>query len=102
MAKKKVKKSKVKSSSRKAKRTVNKRSMNKLTKIVSFERKNSLVLRNLILFAILSGLSFGLISIFSDEILVNFFWMVSLISGFIAVAFLIVYLILHFMKLFKK
>ena len=73
MVKKKVRKGK-------AKRTIGKRSMNKLKKIVSFERKIKLVLRNLILFAILSLLSFGLIYVFKDEILVNFFWMVSLIS----------------------
>tara|TARA_Y100000310_G_scaffold337938_1_gene426268 strand:- start:4261 stop:4569 length:309 start_codon:yes stop_codon:yes gene_type:complete len=102
MAKKKVGKGKARSSSRKTKRTVSKKSIGKLKKIVSFERKIKLVSRNLILFVILSVLSFGLKSVFSDEILVNFFWMVSLISGFIAVAFLIAYLTLYFMKGFKK
>tara|TARA_Y100000296_G_C5164056_1_gene253530 strand:- start:1243 stop:1551 length:309 start_codon:yes stop_codon:yes gene_type:complete len=102
MVKKKVKKSKAKTSSRKTKRVVSKKSMSKLGKIVSFERKIKLVSRNLILFVILSVLSFGLMYTFNDEILVSFFWMVSLITGFVAVAFLIVYLTLHFMKGFKK
>jgi|TARA_Y100000310_G_scaffold285257_1_gene308607 uncharacterized membrane protein len=97
MAKKKVKKSKAKSSSRKTKRTIS-----KTKKIVASKRKVSLALKNLILFTILSVLSFGLTYVFSDEILVSFFWMTSLISGFVAVAFLISYLVLFFMKLLKK
>ena len=95
MVKKKVRKGK-------ARRTVAKKSVSKTRKVVASKRKIRLVLRNLILFAILSALSFGLYNVFNDKILVNFFWMVSLVSGFVAVAFLIVYLILIFMKGFKK
>jgi len=104
MVKKKVKKGKAKSSLRnvKTKRTSVKKPISKTKKIVASKRKIRLVLINLILFVILSVLSFGLKYIFNDEILVNFFWMVSLITGFVAVAFLIVYLILFFMKGFRK
>tara|TARA_B100001971_G_C18220450_1_gene556769 strand:+ start:143 stop:457 length:315 start_codon:yes stop_codon:yes gene_type:complete len=104
MVKKKVKKGKAKSSLRnvKTKRTSVKKSINKTKKVVASKRKVRLVSRNLILFAVLSVLFFGLKYVFNDEILVDFFWMVSLVTGFVAVAFLIVYLILLFMKGFKK
>ena len=71
-------------------------------KIVSSKRKVDLVLKNLALFAILFVVSIGLYNVFTDEILVSFFWMLALITGFISVAFLISYLILFFMKGFKK
>jgi len=66
------------------------------------KRKFSLVLKNLILFAILSLISIGLYNIFSNEILVNSLWMIALITGIIAVALLISWLVLFFRTWFKK
>jgi len=71
-------------------------------KIVASKRKFDLVLKNLVLFAILFVVSIGLYNVFTDEILVSFFWMLALITGFIAVAFLISYLILFLLKGFGK
>lgn len=71
-------------------------------KIVASKRKFDLVLKNLVLFAILFAVSLILYNVFTDEILVSFFWMLALITGFIAVAFLISYLILFLLKGFGK
>ncbi len=103
MVKKKVRKSKGRISSGKAKKTSVKKSVGKTKRILVSKRKVSLVLRNLILFVVLSLLSLGLKYGFTgkNETLVNFFLIISLISAFVAVAFLIVYLVLFFMKLFK-
>ena len=71
-------------------------------KVVASKRKIRLVLVNLALFAILSLISVLLYNVFSDEILLSFFFMSTIILGFITVAFLIVYLVLLFMKWFSK
>lgn len=90
----KIKRSNIKKSVRKAVSTPK--------KVVASKRKFDLVLKNLVLFAILFVVSIGLYNVFTDEILVSFFWILALITGFIAVAFLISYLILFFMKGFRK
>ena len=92
---------KVKTKSSNIKKSV-KKAVSSPKKIVSSKRKFSLVLKNLVLFVILFVVSLGLYNVFTDEILVSFFWMLALITGFISVAFLISYLILFFMKGFKK
>jgi len=86
------------------KRTALKRAVkSKVTrKVVASKRKFRLVLVNLILFVGLSLISVLLYNIFSDEILQSFFFMSTIITGFIAVAFLITYLVLLFMRWFSK
>ena len=76
--------------------------LNKSGRVDSKKRKVKIILKNLILFAVLFVLSVILKNIFTDEILVNFFWILALVTGFITVAFVITYLVLFFSILFKK
>lgn len=71
-------------------------------KKIATTRKVNLVVKNIILFLILFLVSLGLYSVSSNEILFNLFWMISMISGFVLVAFVIVYLIFFFMRIFRK
>ena len=71
-------------------------------KLTSSNRKVDLVVKNLVVFVILFVISLGLYFVSSNELLLNFFWIVALISGLIFVAFLIAYLALFFMKYFKR
>ena len=66
------------------------------------ERKFGLVLKNLVLFAVLSIVAFFLFKVSEKEMYVNLFFMIALISGFLAVAFLIVLLIFAFLKILKN
>jgi len=66
------------------------------------DRRKNIVLRNLILFVILFVLFLVLDLVTSNELLDNFFGMLTWITAFIAIAFLIILLILWFMKLIKK
>ena len=75
---------------------------NKSGRVDSKKRKVKIILKNLILFAVLFVLSVILKNIFTDEILVNFFWILALVTGFITVAFVITYLVFFFSILFKK
>ena len=68
----------------------------------SNKRKIDLVLKNLIVFAILFVLSLVLNMGSSKEIYINLFAIFSIIFGFLAVTFLIVFLIFVFMKALKK
>lgn len=71
-------------------------------KSTSSNRKVDLVVKNLVVFVILFVISLGLYFVSSNELLLNFFWIVALTSGLIFVAFLIAYLALFFMKYFKR
>jgi len=71
-------------------------------RVVASKRKMSLVLTNLVLFVVLFLISMLLYNVFSDEILLSFFFITTVITGLIAVAFLISYLVLVFMKWFGK
>jgi polyferredoxin len=64
----------------------------------SIKRKKDVALKNFILFVILFILSFLLYSFSSSPLLVNFFGIVSIILGFLAVAFLIVIVVLALAK----
>ena len=75
---------------------------NKFRRVDSKKRKVKIILKNLILFAVLFVISVIFYNVFSDEILVNFFWILALITGFITVAFVIAYLVFFFSKLLKK
>ncbi len=103
-----VKKKSVKKKS--VRRKVKKRPVKKITRktvkskrMVRFSKKKiNLVLKNLILFVILFTLSFVLYNVSSQEMYTNLFLLLSIIFGFITIAFLIVLLIFLFLKVAKK
>jgi len=66
------------------------------------KNKVGLVIKNLLLFVILALISYALYSFLTNEVLVNLFLILSMVFGFVAVAFLITLLILLIMKSFKK
>ena len=66
------------------------------------KRKINLVLKNLILFVVMSLISFGLYNILNNEIFKNLFSLLAMIFGFISVAFLIVLLVFLILKLMRK
>ena len=65
-------------------------------------RKIGIALSNLILFAILFVISLVLYSVSNQEIYTNLFLMLSILFGFLAIAFLITYLIFFFLKSMGK
>lgn len=84
------------------KRVRKKTSVKRVAKRTVADRRKTIVLRNLILFVILFVLFLVLDLVTSNELLDNFFGMLTWITAFIAVAFLIILLILWFLKLIKK
>ncbi len=68
----------------------------------SSKQRINLVARRLIFFVILFVLSLVLNVAISNEIWKNLFAMLTLIFGFVSLAFLIVLLILWFMKIIRK
>ena len=67
------------------------------------KRKINLVLRNLILFVVMSLISFVLYKyILSNELLITLFSLLAMIFGFVAVAFLIVLLVFLILRTMKK
>ena len=98
-----VKKKSVKKPRRKTTKKKVSRVANKSKRLVrASKRKINLVLKNLILFIILFVLSFVLYSVSEQEMYVNLFGLLSVILGFIGVAFLIVLLVFLFLKAMKK
>ena len=97
MAKKSVKK---KVSKKKTKKVVRKKipSKNK----ISSSPKFSLAWKNLVFFALLSLLLWGLSSYATEELYITLFVLLSMISGFVSLAFFIVLLIFLFLKIMKK
>lgn len=87
-----------------AKKRVKKKVSRKTAKKISKSSKNkfSLSWKNLIFFAFLSFLSFGLYTYTDEEMFKNLFQLLSIIFGFVAVAFLITFLIFLFLRLMKK
>ena len=100
MAKKKVKKETIKKKVSNTKKVARKKipSKNK----ISLSPKFSLVWKNLVFFALLALLFFGLYSYATEELYQNLFVLLSIIFGFVGVAFLIVLLIFLFLKILKK
>ena len=84
------------------KRTVRKVSRKPVAKKSPRESKFRMVVRNLILFAVLFIISYMLFSVAGQEIYINLFFMLSLIFGFVALAFLIAFLIFLFLRILKK
>ncbi len=71
--------------------------------VVASQRKVNIAMVNLFVFAILSAISYSLYRWgFSNQTLVDFFWISSLITASLAIAFLIAYLVLKFMRNIKK
>ena len=72
-------------------------------KIAASQRKVRIALINLVVFAALALFSYVLYKGgFTDPTLMDFFWMASLVLGFIAIAFLIVYILLKIMSAIKR
>jgi len=68
----------------------------------STKRKINLVLKNLILFAVLSFISFCLYTFLNNELFRNLFSLLAMIFGFVGLAFLIVLLALLILRLMRK
>jgi len=62
----------------------------------------NLIFKNLILFAILFIIFLVLYNVATDEVYKNLFWILAVLMGFVAVAFLIALLVFVFIKLFRK
>jgi len=60
------------------------------------------VVKNLIMFVVLFVFSFLLYSVSVNELYVNLFLMLSIVLGFVALAFLIILLSFIFMRIFRK
>ncbi len=73
-----------------------------VSKVVPTANKVHLALKNMISFGLIFAISLGIYNWVENELIVNVFWVISIITGFIAVAFLVAYLVLVFMKWFKK
>lgn len=103
MAKKRVKKSSKKTKrTSSAKRSNVRSSRTKSPKRRVTDRKVKLVIKNIIFSFIIFAISLGLYNVSSNEIYSNLFWMIAMISGFVFVAFVIVYLVFLFMKMFRR
>ncbi len=66
------------------------------------QRKIKLVLRNLIVFAVLGGVTFFLYWLSNEGFFRNLFSLLAMVFGFVGLAFLIVLLALLILKLMKK
>ena len=67
-----------------------------------FRNKIPLVVRNLLLFIAMSLVSFVLYRFIPNTLLTDLFYIMAIVFGFVAVAFLIVLLVLWIMKIIKK
>ena len=104
MAKKKVKKGKtVRVSGAKRASKISRKKSSRPKKVVGTKGKVKIILKNLILFGVLFILSSILYRLSgTNEILSNFFWILALVTGGLAMAFVIAYFVSFFIKLFKK
>lgn len=84
------------------KRKAVRRTSRKPARLAPARSKVGLVIKNMLLFIILALVSYVLYSLLTNEILVNLFLILSMVFGFVAVAFLITLLILLIMKSFRK
>ncbi len=64
--------------------------------------KISIVLKNLVLFGILFIVSVAVASVTNNETLDTLFWILAILTAFVAVAFLIILLVFVFMRQIKK
>ncbi|MEX0920339.1 MAG: hypothetical protein WDZ69_02025 [Candidatus Pacearchaeota archaeon] len=89
--KKRAKKTSKKSVKKSSKSVAKKVSSNKVN---SISRKLGVAWKNLILFLILFVASFVLYSASTSDLFISFFWVLSFITGFIFLAFLIAFIVL--------
>lgn len=85
-----------------ARRTSRRGSRSKSFRGNDIKRKIAVVLNNLLLFVALSLVSFVLYRFLQNDLLVNLFFVMSMVFGFVSVGFLITLLILFIIKLVKK
>jgi len=102
-----AKKTKKKSVKRATKRSVARKvepvRERKRDKMVGGKRdKIKIVLKNLLLFGILFVLSVVIATLSSNELIDQLFWILAILTAFVAVAFLIILLVFLFMKKIKK
>lgn len=86
---------------RKVKRVVGKR-VRTVKTLVRTREKKRLVFRNLILFALISIVCYILYTISNTGMFQNLFWLLSMVTGFVALAFLIVWLVFLLLKVMEK
>jgi polyferredoxin len=85
------------------KRVRKKRTKKSVKRVVrSSKRKINLAFKNLVLFVVLSFITFLLYNFLSNDLLVNLFLLLAIIFGFVAVAFLIVLLVFLVLRIMKK
>ncbi len=70
--------------------------------VIASPKKFNLVLSNLLIFVAIFVVSLGLYLISSNEFYANMFWMVSLITGFLSVSLLLVFLIFVVLRYLGK
>ena len=66
------------------------------------KKRITIILNNLLLFVALSLVSFVFYKFLQNDILQNLFYVMSMVFGFVSVAFLITLLVLVIMKVVKK
>jgi len=71
-------------------------------KLISKSKKINIVLRNLIMFLILTIFAFVIYSVTGDEVVSNITLLIALVFGCVSIGLLISFLILVFMKKIKK
>lgn len=70
--------------------------------LIASPKKFRLILSNLLIFVAIFVISFGLYLVSSDEFYDNMFWMISLITGFLSVSLLLVFLIFVVLRYLGK
>jgi len=96
-----VRKKRIKKKTKKTKKT-NIKSKKKSKPFKSDKRRFSIALKNFILFAIFFVLCFVLYNVSTAEIYVNLFLLLSIVLGFVSLAFLIAILTFLFMRFFRN
>jgi hypothetical protein len=71
-------------------------------RVISSKFKFGIVFRNLILFVLLSLISYILYLVSESDVFTNLFYLLWIVFGFISVAFFIALLVLLFLKLIKR
>ncbi len=108
MAKKSVKKKAAKSVKKAAKKSTSKKKVSRSkspkrsSAVKPTDNRIRLALRDLLLFVILSMVSYLIYTVSGNTLYEQFFGVVSIILGFIALAFLVAVLVLVLMKAMKK
>jgi len=68
----------------------------------SLKRKTNLAVREIILFGVLFIISLLLYNVSTNEVYLNLFWLIALLSGFVVIAFVIAYVVLYILNITKK